>query len=39
MQADAVPFHCFTPIKADLKMTRCLQIGGSRKSPQIDQRR
>jgi len=37
LQADAVPFSRYKPVEADLKMTRCLPIGGSRKSPQSDQ--
>jgi hypothetical protein len=28
---NAVPFPRIVPVQADLKMTRCLQIGGSRK--------
>jgi len=38
LHADAVPFLRYMPVEADLKMTRCLPIGGSRKSPQGDQR-
>jgi len=34
LQADAVPFPRYMPVEADRKMTRCLPIGGHRKSPQ-----
>jgi len=32
-----VPFTRYMPVEADLKLTRCLPIGGSRKFPQSDQ--